>query len=360
MIEEVEEIRLSLKESVIAIKNEVKNIKGYYESFFIFDKMFSTESSGKTRLNRSFYNKTHSNITVCIEEVKEIMFSKLEEIRDCIVLLLDKAGLKDIQLDKNLIYDDASFYELFLMDLELTDLDKDEKQKLIDNLDILTMYKNKIHTLKYFISMFDTAPLNKYLDKLGMDDLINSKFIFELVDSYGLQFEELKKFEDTLENFDSFEKETRDFAAFDVPVELIRRRVDNYVYDNIRYKISLDYKNEVLKLRKTIDLSIAYLENIIANFIEQSCLDLIKKELKRGKIVKTIEIKIIQTKTSIQLAVRNNGFEEKNIHMMYLGSAGSTNSYIVEARNLARMMGGTVDVSTVESSGMQYIFDLKI
>lgn len=360
MNEEFEEIRLSLKESIINIKYEVEKIKTYYESFFIFEKMFSTENSGKTRLNRTFYNETHEKVFFYVEMIKKILFEKLKEIRDCIVALLESAGLKDIRLDKNLIYDDASFYELFMMDLELTTLNTEEKNELIKKLNTLTMYKNKIHTLKYLISMFDTTPLNKYLNKLGMDDLINSKFIFEVIESYGLQFEELKKFEETLENFENFEKETKDFTSFDVPVELIRRRVDNYVYDNIRYKIALDYNNEVLKLKKTIDLSIVYMENIIANFIEQSCLDLIKKELKRGKIVKTIEIRIIQTKTSIQLAVRNNGFEEKNIHMMYLGVSGTVNNYIVEARNLARMMGGTVDVSTVESSGMQYIFDLKI
>lgn len=236
MDNELDDIRLALKECIYNTKDEVKKIKAFYESFFVFEKMFSTESSGKTRLNRNHYNDTHDEITNHLYQIKGYLSKFLEELRDKIVSVLDKNGFKDIHLDKKLIYDDASFYELFMMDLELVELTDKEKNKLIENLNTLTMYKNKIYTLKYFISMFDTVSLDKYLNKLGMDDLINSKFIFELVDSYGLQFEELKKFEETLENFNNFEKETRDFSSFDVPVELIRRRVDNYVYDNIRYK----------------------------------------------------------------------------------------------------------------------------
>lgn len=354
-------MELAIKTSIINIKEELEKIKPQYTSLFVFDNMFTTESSGKTKLNRDFYNEAHASILNHIHRIKEYLSEVLEELRDTIVDQLNQNGFKDIQLDKNLIYDDASFHELFIMDLDLMDLPKVQKHELIESINTLTTFKNKIYTLKYFISMFDTTPLNKHLNKLGMDDLINSRFIFELIDSYSLEYEELKRFEETLDNFDSFEKETKSLLDFDGPVEIIKRRIDNYVYDNVRYKISLEYENQVKKLKKSVDLSVAYLENIIVNFIEQSCLDLIKKELKRGKISKLIELKVIQTKNSIQLVVKNNGFEEKNIHLMYLGSAGSTNSYIVEARNLARMIGGTVDISTVdEKGGMQYILDLKI
>lgn len=361
MNNQVKEIELAIKTSIVNIKEELEKIKPEYTSLFVFDNMFTTESSGKTKLNRDYYNEVHTIILNHIHRIKDYLLDVLEEIRDTIVSILEQNGFKDIQLDKNLIYDDASFHELFMMDLDLMDLPRLQKKELIESLDTLTIYKNKIYTLKYFISMFDTTPLNKHLNKLGMDDLINSRFIFELIDSYSLEYEELKRFEETLDNFDSFDKETKSLSKFDGPVEIIKRRIDNYVYDNVRYKISLEYENQVKTLKKSVDLSIAYLENIIVNFIEQSCLDLIKKELKRGKISKLIELRIIQTKNSIQLIVKNNGFEEKNIHMMYLGTAGSTNSYIVEARNLARMIGGTVDISTLdEKGGMQYILDLKI
>lgn len=361
MDNQVKEMELAIKATIINIKEELEKIKPEYTSLFVFDNMFTTESSGKTKLNRDYYNQVHINILNHIERIKDYLSDVLESIRDTIVSILDENGFKDIKLDKNLIYDDASFNELFLMDLDLMQLPRLQKKELIESLDILTAYKNKIYTLKYFISMFDTTPLNKHLNKLGMDDLINSRFIFELIDSYSLEYEELKRFEHILENFENFEKETKSLNEFDGPVEIIRRRIDNYVYDNVRYKISLEYENQVKRFKKSVDLSVAFLENIVVNFIEQSCLDLIKKELKRGKISKLIELKVIQTKNSIQLVVKNNGFEEKNIHMMYLGSVGSTNSYIVEARNLARMMGGTVDISTVdEKGGMQYILDLKI
>ncbi|MFK2822235.1 hypothetical protein ACH5BK_04565 [Arcobacter sp. YIC-80] len=360
MNDKLNDINISIKKMLKDVKNEVEKINSFYSSLFIFENMFTTESSGKTRLNRKFYNKVHGEIKNNIYQINSILSVVLEEIRDTIVKVLDENGFKDIVLDKELVYDDASFYELFKMDLELVNLEENEKVQLVDSLDTLTEYKNKIHNIRYFISMFDTSYLNKYLNKLGMDDLINNKFIFELIDSYGLQFEGLKRFDDILENFYNFDKETKDFSLFSSPIELVQRRIDNYVYDNVRYKILLEYDNQIKKLKKPIELSIAYLENIIVNFIEQSCLDLIKKELKRGKISKIIEIKIIQTHTSVQLAVRNNGFEEKDIHTMYLGSANSVNNYIVKSRNLARMMGGTVDISTLENTGMQYIFDLKI
>lgn len=346
----------AIEDSLLVISDNVSTLKVIYSEFFDFTFIFASDATGKTRLNRAFFNDNHDAINERIQIINKSLDNNIELIKEKMLFLLSKNGFEGISLG-NLVYDDSSFNELFLMDLELQTISDKEKEILISDLNELTDLKNKIFNLKYFISMFDTSNTNKYLNKLGMDDLINSKLIFELIDTYALQFEELKEFEKIINDFYNFEEETKTLSNLDSPIELIRRRVDTYVYDNVRYKIILDYNNEV-KLTKEIKLSKAYLENIISNFIEQSCMDLIKKELKRGKIQKLIDISLVQTKNSIQLIVRNNGFEEKNIHMLYL--AANDNKYIVEARNLARMMNAAVDVSSIDGEGMQYIFDLKI
>jgi hypothetical protein len=51
--------------------------------------------------------------------------------------------------------------------------------------------------------MFDTSIFDKYINKLGVEDLINSTIIFEVIDSYALQFEELMKFDHEIKNMKS-------------------------------------------------------------------------------------------------------------------------------------------------------------
>ena len=345
-----------LDESIESIVSYVDTMDTIYSEFFDFNFIFSTDGSGKTRLNRTFFNDNNEAIQERIAQIEEILDNNLEILKNKMLEELEKNDFEEINLG-NFVYDDSSFNELFLMDLEEKNISDENKEVLKNDINELTSLKNKIFNLKYFISMYDPTRTNRYINKLGMDDLISSRLIFETIDTYGLQFEELKNFAKVINNFDSFQEETQDLKSFDTSIELIRRRLDTYVHDNVRYKIALDYNNDV-KLTHKIQLSKAYLENIIHNFIEQSCLDLIKKELKIGKIQKLIEVHLVETKNSIQLVVKNNGFEEKNIHMLYLGV--SDNKYIVEARNLARLMNATVDVSAVEGEGMQYIFDLKI
>lgn len=123
-------MQLAIKASIVNIKEELEKIKPQYTSLFVFDNMFTTESSGKTKLNRDYYNQIHATILNHIHRIRDYLFDVLEEIRDTIVSILDQNGFKDIKLDKNLIYDDASFHELFKMDLDLMDLPRLQKQEL--------------------------------------------------------------------------------------------------------------------------------------------------------------------------------------------------------------------------------------
>lgn len=350
-LKECEEfVKLSLE----ACQNELEELKLIYSKFFDFHDVLTSEGGGKTRLNRQSLNADHEEIQEKIVKLNEHLDKALKEVSDGAVLEMQQKGHFNRSLLNSLIYDDSNFFELLEMDLETKVIPKIEKDRLLKKLEKYTELKNKIYNLKHFIKMFDTTHMNKLLNKLGVDDLINSRLIFETIDTYGLQNEELEKFEYFLKNFNNQEEKIKSFIPFNYFLEHYKRRVDSYVYANVRYKIAFDYTNDI-NVKKEITLNCAFIENIISNFIEQSCIDLIKKELKKGKIQKFIEVTLQKHKSKYQIIVNNNGFEIKNVHSLYLSD--SENRYIIEARNLARMIGGKIDITAIEGKGMQYILE---
>ena len=64
------------------------------------------------------------------------------------------------------------------------------------------------------------------------------------------------------------------------------------------------------------------------------------------------------SKSNILLIVKNNGFEVKNIYNLYLSD--SDNKDILEAKNLANMLGAKFEITTLENEGMQYSLNIKI
>lgn len=350
----LEECEDFIKSFLEICQNEAEELKEIYSKFFDFNDILTSEGGGKTRLNRQSLNNDHEEIQAKIVKLNENMENCLKEISDTIINEMQQKGHFNRSLLNSLVYDDNNFFELLEMDLDTKVIPKAEKNRLLNRLEKLTKLKNKVNNLKYFISMFDTTHMNKLLNKLGVEDLINSKLIFETIDTYGLQNEELEKFNFCLKNFNNQEELIKSFFPFNYFLEHHKRRVDSYVYANVRYKILLEYDNEV-ELKKEVSLNVGFIENIISNFVEQSCIDLIKKELKKGKIQKFIEIKIQRSKTGFQVIVKNNGFEIKNIHSLYLSD--TENKYIIEARNLARMIDGKIDITSVEGKGMQYILE---
>jgi hypothetical protein len=205
--------------------------------------------------------------------------------------------------------------------------------------------------------MFDTSIFDKYINKLGVEDLINSTIIFEVIDSYALQFEELMKFDHEIKNINNTNYKISDFNNFNLLLELHKRRVDNFTYANVRYKIFIDYDIDI-SLNKSINLNKIYLENILSCFIEQSCMDLVKKELKKGKIQKHIDVKVGLNKSNLQIIVKNNGFEIKNIYNLFISDID--NKYALEAKNLATMLNGKLEIIAIENEGMQYSLNIKL
>ena len=351
----LKECNSAVKNCFEEIVNEVSILKDNYSRYFIFDIIFSTESTGKTRLNRQVFNENNDKIQISIKLIDTKLDNSLEEIRMTIRSLLSQYNdFNKVDLI-NLIFDDDNFIELLQMDLDNQVITSESKKKLIEELRELTSYKNKIFNLKYYISMFNTDSLNRYLNRLGIDDLINSRIIFELINTYGLQAQELEKFEDELKSLDANIIDTKNFKFLEDLFNHHASRANHYTYAGVRYKISIDYDDELI-LKKKVALKRAYLENIISNLIEQSCMDLVKKELKKGKIQKFIDINIFQKKNLIQVVIKNNGYEVNNIHTLYLSD--SNNKFIIESRNLARLMNGTLEVTTLPNEGMQYFLEI--
>jgi len=342
--------------SIQNIKKETKELMECYNVFFNIEKVFSSENGGKTRLNRQLFNENHDLIQRSIMILNGYLDDALENVKLTIQnILLKHNEFKKVDL-VNLIFDDINFIEILQMDINNQVISNDSKNKLIKDIKELIGLKNRIFNLKYYIYMFDTTIFDRFLNKLGIEDLINSSFIFETIDSYALQYEELVKFSHEINNFYRTDEKIETFESLNSLLDLHKRRADNFTYANVRYKIAIDFYNNV-DLKKALFINQSYLENIISSFIEQSCMDVVKKELKKGKIQKQIDVTISKVKGDIQVLVKNNGFEIKNVYNLFVSDID--NKYTLEAKNLASMLNAKLDVSSIENEGMQYRLLIK-
>lgn len=339
------------------ISNEVLVLKSKYNKFFNIEEIFSSENGGKTRLNRQIFNENHENVQASILEISlcldEIIGSILEQIR----LILSKFNHFDKVQLTSLIFDDKSFLEILALDLETHGIRGETKIKcLLDVKDLIDL-KNKVFNLKYFIDMFDTSIFDKNINRFGVEDLINSTIIFETIDSYALQFEELKKFAEQLTTLSVINEKITNLGSINFLLELHKRRLDNYTYASVKYKIFVEYNCEV-NLNKPVFLNLAYVENILSALMEQSAMDLVKKELKKGKIQKQIDVNISLNKNFYHMVIKNNGFEVRNINSLFLPDI--ENKFILEAKNLANYLNAKFDISVLDNEGMQYSLILPL
>lgn len=347
-----EEINLRLEK----IKQELTPISDSYITFFNIEKVFSSENGGKTRLNRQLFNENHEIIVQKVVELNDIFDEMLDIIKTNIKSIL--AEFKEF--DKvdliNLIFDDKNFLEILELDLNSEVISREKRREVVREISALLTLKNRIFNFKYYLTMFDTTIFDKLINKLGVEELINSAIIFEIIDSYGLQHTELEKFQYEIQRLNPINEKIQSFQFLNSLLELHKRRCDNFFYANTRYKIAIEYNND-LDFRKPISFNISYLENIISCFIEQSCMDLVKQELKRGKIQKFIDISIQKVKGRIVITVKNNGFEIKNIFNLF--SSDVDNKFILEAKNLADSINGILEIYSVENEGMVYSISFK-
>jgi hypothetical protein len=63
-------------------------------------------------------------------------------------------------------------------------------------------------------------------------------------------------------------------------------------------------------------------------------------------------------KNILEVIVKNNGFEIKNIYNLFLSDID--NKYTLEAKNLANMLNGKLEINAIENEGMQYSLTIKI
>lgn len=350
-MENLYDYKSEISKNIEKISNEVSILKAKYNKFFNIEEIFSSENGGKTRLNRQIFNENHENvqtsileISLCIDEIIGILKEEMKK------LLAQYHQFDKVEL-VNFIFDDKNFLEILALDLETFGIKGENKKKCLNEIKELINLKNKIFNLKYFIDMFDTNIFDKYINRLGVEDLINSTIIFEIIDSYALQFEEVKKFAEQITTLGMLNEKVINLNSFNNLLELHKRRVDNYVYAGIKYKIFVEYNCEV-NLNKSIYLNKAYLENILSSLIEQSSMDVVKKELKKGKIQKQIDVNITLSKNTFQMIVKNNGFEVRNIYNLFLSDVD--NKYILEAKNLSNLINAKFDVTVIDNEGMQY------
>lgn len=344
--------------NISKIENEILILKKKYERFFSVDIIFSNENNGKTRLNRQLYNETHEEIQVSIMEINYILQESLGYLKEELKMILAKYNLFDkLDLSEFLI-DDKNFLELLNISLKNQSMSADLKKVYFNDLTAIIDLKNKINNLLYYINSFDTSLFDKHINKLDIDDLVNSSLIFEVIDSYALLYEELLKFEIEVLNFNKTKTKVSSLKSLNNLLELYRRKVDGYFYVDVKYKIVLEFDTNIV-LKKPVDLNIAYIENIISSLIEQSCMDIIKKELKKGKIQKFISVLINLNKNKLEIMVKNNGFEVGDIYNLFM--LNSENKNIIETKNLVNAINGELSIETKENEGMQYsvTIDLK-
>lgn len=338
-------------EDIGKISNEILILKEKYTNFFSIDFIFSNENGGKTRLNRQLYSENHEDIQTSILQINLYLEESLGILKDELKILLAKYNqLENLDLSDFLL-DDKNFIEIINIDLAKQVVSKEMKSRYISDIQNIIKYKNKLMNLKYYMDMADTSIFDKHINKLGVEDLINSALIFELIDSYALQYEELKKFEREVLKFKDKTENMYSLNEIEPLLELHKRRVDGYFYADVRYKITLDYETK-LDSGKLKKINMSFIENIISRLIEQSSMDIIKKELKKGKIQKQILVQVGINKNNLTIAVTNNGFEISDIYNLFL--LNSENKEILEVKNLVNSLNASLDIEPIENEGMKY------
>lgn len=338
------------------IKEETVLLKETYNKFFRFDDIFLSDQGGKTKLDKSVFNKIHELIQNHILNINSLLDDSIQNIDDDKNRLLIKyLTSEEIELlNKN--YEDTTFLKSLETKLDSKVIAKESKDILIQNIEEWIKLKNRLFNYKYYVTIFDTSNINNYINKLGIDDFINNKFIFELIDTYGLQLKELEKFQNELKTLKSKKVKINNLKSSNSLLELLKRRFEHYILDNTRHIISIEYVNEI-EFKKSISTKITYIENIITSFIYQSLEDLIKQELKKGKVHKLIEIYISQNGNAVEILVKNNGFDscDKN----NLSAEYEKNSNIINALNFANLINAKIEINTIENEGMQYKLKIK-
>lgn len=162
------------------ILNELQILIPQFNKFFNINDIFSSEIGGKTRLHRQIFNENNESIQESISRLNIQFDDFLSLIRQEMRNILAKYGEYEKSELTDLIFDDKNFIEILELNLDTKGITRDTKQKCLKDIKKLIHLKNKIFNLKYLVYMFDTSIFDKYINKLGVEDLINSTIIFEV------------------------------------------------------------------------------------------------------------------------------------------------------------------------------------
>lgn len=351
-------IKNSVNIKVEEILEPLIELKKDYIFLFNIDNIFSNETGGKTRLNRDLFNLTHKkiekniliiknilnqSINICFDEFKEIL-EKLE--------LFDSLNLKTFFIDDKILLNDLTSH------LVNNGVKQKEIDTIINSLQNSIDLKNRLNNFLFYITLFDTSNFNKHIDKYSSEELINSSLIFDTINSYALLYEQLIRFETAIINFlENTFNNNKNLKHIENLFETLSKRADFYYYMDNRYKISLDYDLKI-DYKKEINIPISWIENLIFNLIEQSILDTIKKDIKKGKTQKQISATVVLKKDTLNILVSNNGFEIGHIDDAF--TLNSENVLIIESNNILNQFKNELQIESIESEGMRYSFSLPI
>lgn len=343
-----------LKQTIKNTLEEIEILKNIYSSLFKFEDLFSTENSGKTKLNRQFFNSKNLHIQNHILKIQDGFSSSLGQTIFSTKELLINNKLNDLTIT-DLFIDDDDFFEELEETLNSQKKSNSLKNKVYLEIEELINLKNKILNVRYFIEQFDTSDLNIYLNKIPVEELIDNKFIFEFLEAFALHVEELDKLKFRLNSLFSSKIKKSTIIELNNFMDLENKKYSTYSYGNIDYKINIDYINSLKKI-KEIDCDSLLLENILAYLLEQSCLDLVKKDLKKGKFNKVLEIKFFRKKKKINFVFTNNGLSNNNIKQLFLSNESK---FLIQSKNLAKMINATLEIIPKDDDGMTYILELQ-
>ena len=345
-----------IDDSLEIVAQHTDTIISNYSKFFNIAEVFSSDERGKIKLNRNVFNNVHLLVEKDIKAINLELNKVLDTIKENLASLF--SNLSDIKyIDwKNLIFDDELCIQEFHKDLGKQTFSQAKKREQEKELVNFIYCKNRMFTLQYLVTLFDTSILDNTINKLTTEDLINSTLIFGIIDSYGLQLQKLLQFESEIRKKETLNNIDPNLHNLNDILELLKRRYEDYTYNNIRYKISYDYNNTITpKDLKNIDVS--YLEHLIYTLSEQSCLDIVKKELKKGKITKTISLDIVKVKNRVNIVVVNSGFDTKDISSFYT-MGNIENKFILNASNIAKLLKTKIDITPIDNEGMKYSISL--
>lgn len=346
-----------IENSLQEIVEHTDNIIANYSKFFNISEVFSSDERGKIKLNRYIFNNIHTMIEDDIKAIGILLNKSLESIKENMAGLFTELDGIDFVDWKYLIFNDEICIDKFHKYIEKRQLSGEKKKNFSKELQNFLHCKNRVFNLKYFVELFDTSMLDSIINRLSNEDMINSTLIFELIDAYGLQFQKLLQFENEIKKTENSDKILTNPQNLNDILELSKKRCENYTYNNIKYKISLDYNN-TMKSKDLIKANRLYIEQLIFALVEHSCLDVIKKELKKGKITKTINVDISKTKNGVSIVVVNSGFDIKDTSIF--DEVGNIeNKFILEAKNIAKLIHAKLDIVPIDNDGMKYTVTLS-